>query len=159
VGRRQAVRRRVVIQVAFFLACLLGTASLTFAQQEADAISVAKWRPKDGLYIGKTTNCSDTADLYLELGKNSLNAGGEESCKVVKLLDTAPAAITMHVTCTDTETEKPYKKIILLKKIDDKTIFWQATARGRSSFAYPGVQVSYCSEKDQRAYLDSKNAK
>jgi hypothetical protein len=121
-----------------------------------------KWRPKDGLYAGSANfnnKCQDSPDLFLELAKKMLSAGGEELCKIVKLANTAPDAITLDVTCTDIERETPYKKIILLKKIDETTIFWRATADAKLKFTYPGVRVSYCPEEAQRAYIDSKKIK
>jgi len=120
---------------------------------------VEKWRPKDGLYAGSTgfnDACKDSPDLLLELAEKSLSAGGEELCKIVKLTDTAQGAITLDVACTDIDRETPYKKIILLKKIDENTIFWRSTADAKLKFTYPGVQVSYCPEEDQRLYTEAK---
>jgi hypothetical protein len=127
--------------------------------QESAKPATEKWRPKDGVYAGSTKfddKCRDAPDLYLELAKKSLSAGGEESCKIVRLTDTAPGAITLDATCTDIERETPYRKLILLKKIDERTIFWQATTDARLKFAYPGVRVSYCPEDLQRMPIEEK---
>ena len=84
---------RAVIQAVYALAWLLSATSPTFAKQHVNTISSERWHPKDGIYAGKNTNCAETADLYLELGENSLSAGDEELCKVIKSSDTVPDAI------------------------------------------------------------------
>jgi hypothetical protein len=130
--------------------------------EERSKPTVEKWRPKDGVYAGPTNfndKCGDSPDLFLELAENALSAGGEEMCKIVKLADTAPGTITLDVTCTDIERETPYKKIILLKKIDEKTIFWRATADAKLKFANAGVRVSYCPEEAQRMRIEAKKIK
>jgi hypothetical protein len=143
---------------AFGLAWLLSGAAPAFAVDSGKP-AMEKWRPKDGLYAGPTNfndKCRDSPDLFLELADKSLSAAGEEMCKIVKLADTASGTITLDVSCTDVGRERPYKKIILLKKIDKTTIFWRATAEAKLKFTYPGVRVSYCPEEDQRAYMESK---
>jgi hypothetical protein len=153
--------RVVFVQITFAVAYLLGVAAPVFAQESAKP-ATEKWRPKDGLYAGSThfnDKCQDAPDLFLELAKKSISAGGEEQCKIVKLTDTKPGAITLDATCTDIDSETPYKKIILLKKMDGQTIFWQATADAKLKFAHPGVQVFYCPEEAQRMYIESKKVK
>jgi hypothetical protein len=130
--------------------------------QDGTKPAAEKWRPKDGVYAGSThfsDKCPDAPDLFLELSANSLSAGGEESCKIVKLADTSPGAISLDATCTDIGKETPYKKIILLKKISEKTIFWQATADAKLKFVHPGVRVSYCPEDTQRMHIEAKKIK
>jgi|GEM_PF-6940457 len=46
------------------------------------------------------------------------------------------------------------KEIVLLKKIDEKTILLRATQDGK--FTDPGGRIVYCPEEQQRMYEESK---
>jgi hypothetical protein len=151
----------VVLLGVFGLAFLISNASMAPAQQQSTT-ATEKWRPKDGVYAGSRNfkaSCTDAPDLFLNLAKKSISAGGEELCKIVKLNDTDPGAITLDVKCTDIDRETPYKKIIRLKKINDSKMLWQATADKRLTFAYPGVEISYCPDDAQRAHRAGENTK
>jgi hypothetical protein len=142
-------------------AFLISNASMALAQQQSTT-TTEKWRPKDGVYAGPhdfKASCTDAPDLFLNLAKKSISAGGEELCKIAKLDDADPGAITLDVSCTDIDRERPYRKIIRLKKINDKKIFWQATADKRLTFTNPGVEVTYCPEDAQRAHRAAENTK
>jgi hypothetical protein len=80
--------------------------------------------------------------------------GNEQGCKITKLTDTAPGTIRLHVTCTTLEQKKPHRDIVVLKKIDDKTILYRPATNGK--FKYPGERMSYCPEEAQRLFTDSK---
>ena len=149
----------IFLQTVFALTCLMGTSTLAFAQ-DGDR-PAEKWRPKDGTYLGVKTDpkydrCLDFGDLVVELAEKSIG-GNEWGCKIVKLTDTAPGIIRLDVACTTLEREKPYNDIIVLKKIDDKTILYRPATNGK--FKHPGEQMSYCPEEAQRLFTDSKKVK
>ena len=153
---REQKRRRIIAQAGFALAYLLGSAASAFAQ-ESPKTGGGKWRPKEGVYAEPGANfkdkCLDFGDSIIELTQKTIS-GGEEECKVVKLADTAPGTITLEMACVEINRETPYKEIILLKKIDEKTIFLRETQDGK--FKRPGGPMSYCSEEVQRMYVESK---
>lgn len=148
--------RRTLFRAAFALACLSSAAASALAQGSAKP-AMDKWRPKDGVYadtgVTFAERCGEFGDTIIALAEKSIS-GGEEGCKITKLTDTAPGAIKLDLACTDIEREKPYKEIILLKRIDDKTIFLRETQNGK--FKRPGGQMSYCPEEAQRSYTESK---
>jgi len=142
-----------LVQATFALAYLLSAP--TFAQENAKP-TTEKWRPKDGTYVGPGhdyDSCLDFGDLIVEFAEKRIG-GNEYECKISKLTDTAPGTIKLAVICTDIEREKPYNEIILLKRIDEKTIFYRQTTNGK--FKYAGGQLSYCHEEAQRMYIESK---
>ena len=71
----------------------------------------------------------------------------------MKLSDTASGAIKLDVICTDIEGDKPHKEIVLLKKMDERTIFLQETQNGK--FKRPGGKMTYCPEEAQRMYTEA----
>ncbi len=148
---------RIFLRTTFSLIWLLGTALPIFAEGSTKQVK-ENWRPKDGIYAGAgefLKSCGDAPDLFVDLANKSFNGGGEEDCKIIKLTDTARGAVAFDVSCTSVEKEAPYKKIIILKKLDEKTIFWRSTVDGK--FKYPGVRVSYCPEELQRSGQKAKN--
>ncbi len=149
-------RRHIFALSTFALSFALSAAYPTFAQGGNAKPTTERWRPKDGTYAEPganfNTRCGEFGDTQIERAENSIN-GGEEGCKIVKLSDTAPGAIRLDVVCTDIEREKPYKEIVLLKKIDEKTIFLRETQNGK--FKRPGGKMSYCPEEAQRMYTEA----
>lgn len=144
------------VQASFALTYLLSAP--TVAQENAKP-ATKKWRPKDGTYVGPGhdyDSCLDFGDLAIEFAKKTI-VGNEYECKISRLTDTAPGAIKLDVICTDVERQKPYNEVILLKRIDEKTIMYRQTTDGK--FKYPGEQLSYCHEEAQRMYIDSKKNK
>jgi hypothetical protein len=144
------------VQAIFAFTYLLSAP--TYAQENAKP-ATEKWLPKDGTYVGPGHDydrCLDFGDLIVEFAKKRI-AGNEYECKITKLADTAPGAVKLDVICTDIEKEKPYNEVILLKRIDEKTIFYRQTTNGK--FKYPGGQLSYCHEEAQRMYIESKKIK
>ncbi len=138
---------RFLFEAALAFTLLLNA---TIATDAAEG-RVEKWRPKDGVYASPDANfsgrCLDFGDAIIELAEKSVS-GGEEECKILKLTDTGAGAITFDMSCTDIENQMPHKEIMLLKKIDDKTIFLRETQNGK--FGRPGGTFSYCGEKVQR---------
>jgi hypothetical protein len=128
-----------------------------------------KWRPKDGLYASPDKDfenqCGEYGDVIVELAEKSIS-GREWSCEITKLTDTAPGAIKLDMTCNDYNLAEninerdpnPYgrkfKEIMLLKKIDEKTIFVRKTLNGK--FKDPRWHAAYCSEEMQRSYSEAK---
>jgi hypothetical protein len=123
--------------------------------------TTANWRPKDGIYAapGKdfVHQCGEFGEVVLKLTQKSFVVD-EVACTITKLTDTAPGAIRLDMTCSDVNlaaalnepTEREFKEIMLLKKVDDKTLFARKTENGK--FTVPGWQISYCPEKAQRSY-------
>jgi hypothetical protein len=150
---------RAVAKAALALTCLLSAAALAFAEESARP-ATEKWRPKDGVYAepGASFNarCGEFGDTVIELAEK-WTSGGEEGCKIIKLTDTSPGAIRLDVTCTEIDRETPYKEIIVLKKMDEKTIFLRETQNEK--FKRPGGPFSYCPEEFQRAYIEQKTKK
>lgn len=119
-----------------------------------------KWRPKNGIYeeFGHGERCGESTDLFIELTEKII-AGFEYSCVINKLTDTAPGAIKLDMTCADhnlaeyigdpNPNDRTFKETVLLKKIDEKTIFVRKTINGR--FKDPAWKASYCPEKWQLA--------
>jgi hypothetical protein len=59
------------------------------------------------------------------------------------------------VVCESADREgHPYKEIIILRKIDEKTIFTRETQDGK--FRRSGGSMAYCPDGAQRMYSDSK---
>lgn len=144
-------------------ALLLSCAGLPTHAQEGpksspNKSSPGKWRPKDGTYATPGSNfdarCGEYGDMQIDWSDNFIS-GGEEGCKITKLSDTAPGSIRLDVVCESADREgHPYKEIIILKKIDEKTIFTRETQDGK--FRRSGGSMAYCPDGAQRMYSDSK---
>jgi hypothetical protein len=135
----------------------------TLAQDAALPVT-AKWRPKDGTYAspGKwfAGVCGEFGDLNVELHEKGIS-GHEWGCKVRKLTDTGPGAIRIDMTCNDynlaEDLKKPeeteFKEVMLLKKIDDKSMLARKTVDGK--FKDPEWKAVYCPKEAQQMYRDS----
>lgn len=139
-------------------ALLLSCVGLPTHAQEGPRSAPDKWRPKDGTYATPGPNfdarCVEYGDTQIDWNDNFIS-GGEEGCKITKLTDTAPGSIRLDVACESADREgRPYKEIILLKKIDEKAIFVRETQDGK--FKRPGGSMAYCPDSAQRLYNDSK---
>jgi hypothetical protein len=147
--------------VGFALTCLLNALVPAFAQERSSA-PTGKWRPKDGLYAEPGANfndrCRDRTEVFVELANKSIG-GSEYDCKIRKLTDTGPDAVRLEAACADVNRqtpspETPVREIILLKKIDEGTIFYRGTTNGK--FKEAGGKFSYCPEDTQRMYSEEK---
>jgi hypothetical protein len=147
---------RIRVLATLALAWQWSVAAPAFSGESAKPV-VEKWRPKDGPYASPSADlsqrCLDFGDVVVNIAERSIN-GSEQLCKIIKITDSNPDVIKLDVTCTDIENKKPYKQVVLLKKIDDKTILVRRTYEGR--FKYPGEKVSYCPEEAQRMYIESR---
>lgn len=137
---------------------LLSCVGMTTHAQEGPRSARDKWRPKDGTYATPGPNfdarCGEYGDTQIDWNDNFIS-GGEEGCKITKLTDTALGSIRLDVVCESADREgRPYKEIILLKKIDEKAIFVRETQDGK--FKRPGGSMAYCPDSAQRLYNDSK---
>jgi hypothetical protein len=143
--------------VLVFLTLSSVTASAA-AQDKTKPVPVdEKWRPKDGLYGIRTCQERDKGEdeqvVVIELAKKSINPF-EQYCTITRLTDTAPGSIRLDVACTDVLTDEPFPEVFILKKVDNDKIFVRETQEGK--FTRPGGRMAYCSDEDQRAYLDSQ---
>ena len=148
------------------LACLTG-ASVSALAQDQTKPSAEKWRPKAGTYAlpGKDfiDRCGEFGDVIVSLAEKDIS-GNEWSCEVTKLTDTAPGAIKLDMTCNDynlaedihdpNPEERKFKEVMLLRKKDENSIFVRRTQNGQ--FKGPEARASYCPEKWQRAYIESR---
>jgi hypothetical protein len=160
-------RDRILAPVAFTLACLLSAGTSTFAQGTSKP-ATEKWRPTEGTYAAPGANfslrCGEDGDVIVELKDNSIS-GNEWSCKVTRLTDTAPGDIRLDMVCHDynlaefldtkdpNPEERKFKEIMLLRKIDEKSMFVRKTVNGK--FKDPDWRASYCPEDAQRMYIEA----
>lgn len=137
--------------------------------QDSTKPAAEKWRPKDGLYASPDkdfeSQCGEYGDVIVELAEKSIS-GNEWSCKITKLTDTAPDAIKLDMTCYDYNLaeslnsrdpnyeDRKFKETMLLKKIDEKTVFVRKTLNGE--FKDSRWQAAYCPEEMQRSYSEAK---
>jgi len=149
-------RRRSATLPIYILAYLVFATAPAFPEGSA-APRAEKWRPKNGIYAepgtGFNARCGEFGDTLIEWNDNYIS-GGEEGCKIAKVSDMATGSIKLDVLCTNSDTETPYKEIILLKKVNDKTIFFRETQNGK--FSRDGGEMTYCPAPAQRLYIDSK---
>jgi hypothetical protein len=143
------------LRKVFAVACVFG-ATQVFAQDMAKP-NIEKWHPKEGIYAdpGPTfdATCEEGNGAYVELADNRVGFN-EYGCEVRKLIDTAPGTIKLDVTCDDAQAETSLKEVVLLKRIDDNTIFWRSTSHGK--FTPRGIRLAYCPEEAQRANREAR---
>ena len=160
--------RRSLFRAVFALTCL-SSAAMPACAQDSTKPAMEKWRPKDGTYAeaGKNfeSRCGEFGDVTVELAEQSIS-GSEWGCKITKLTDTAPGAIRLNMTCNDYNLaqninehdpnpyDREFKEIMLLRKINEKTLVVRKTENGR--FTAPRWQAFYCSEAAQRMYTEAK---
>jgi hypothetical protein len=124
-----------------------------------------KWRPKGGSYAASGADvryqCAESG-MIVELGKKKI-IGDEWSCKITRLTDTASGAIRLDMICNDynlagfikdPNPEREFREIMLLRKIDEKSMVVRKTQNGK--FKDPDWRASYCSEEDQRLHAEAK---
>lgn len=152
---------RKIISGAFGLALLHVAARPAVAQGGATPLTkpvAAKWRPKAGPYAMSDAEFGEICrnnfgDIHIDIPANSAGRH-EELCKIVKLRDTAPGAVTLDLSCTRIDNETPHKETLLVKKTGETSIFIRMTVDGK--FLDPGGEVSYCPEDAQEMYLNVK---
>jgi hypothetical protein len=156
--------RHIFRRTAFAVIWLFGATTPILAQDSAKT-TTEKWRPKDGVYAspGKdfVASCEESAYLGIELAKKRIG-GNEWGCKITKLTDTAAGVIRLEMTCNDYNLaeyinekdpnpyERKFKEIMLLRKIDEKSMFVRKTVNGK--FKDPDWRASYCPDKQQRIH-------
>jgi hypothetical protein len=153
--------RPIFTQIGFALTCLLIASASAFAQERTNR-AMEKWRPKDGLYAAPgarfNDRCIDRTEVFVELTDKSIG-GDEYDCKISKLTETGPGAVRLEAACTDVNREMPspetpIREVIVLKKIDEETIFYRGTTNGK--FKKAGARYSYCPEDVQRMHIEAK---
>jgi hypothetical protein len=159
-------RRRLLQCSALTLFCLMSASTLPLAQDRTQP-ATEKWRPKEGIYAHPDkdfiSQCGESGYVAVSLGEKSVN-GDEWSCRVIKLTDTAPGAIRLDLTCDDYNLaenikdpnpyERKFKEVMLLRKIDGKSMFLQKTLNGK--FKGPDWRAAYCPENAQRSYTEAR---
>jgi hypothetical protein len=157
------MHRRVLARGTFAIIGML-TASLPALAQDAAAPATPNWRPKPGIYAASGKNFKNNCDeqvLAIDLAQKKID-GPEWNCKVVRLTDTGPGTLKLDMTCDDINlaavlnepTERIFKEIMLLKKIDENDIIARRTNNGK--FTDPEYRVSYCPRRVQRWYIESE---
>jgi hypothetical protein len=133
------------------------------AEQKAaeERLRLNPWRPKDGIYAAWGANfedqCLKGSDAIIKLNDRSISRGTDK-CSVTFIRD-EPNAVRLFVTCSrepnhqgaigrmgdgDPVPAPSSSEIIILKKIDDSTVFLQKSTSG--DFIDSGKQLSYCSQ-------------
>jgi hypothetical protein len=157
---------RILAQAVFILALLLSEGASSFAQGSPKP-ATEKWRPKEGTYAEPGANfslrCGEFGDFIVELADKSIS-GNEWSCKITKLTDTAQGAIRLDMICDDynlaefihdpNPEERKFKEVMLLRKIDEKSMFVRKTQNGK--FKDPYGRASYCPQDMQRMYTEAE---
>lgn len=150
--------RRVGALIATAMACLVGTSTLALAQERTKPIVQKKWRliqekwrPKDGLYIDAEWKfdgpCESAAPYLLELSNKSFIIDELSACKIIKITDRAADALRLDMICDEVEIKgddegKNYKEIMILRRIDDGSVFVRLTDKGK--FTQPEWRANYC---------------
>ena len=118
-----------------------------------------KWRPKEGTYAspgkGFVETCAEFGDLAIALREKEIS-GHEWGCKV-----TAPDAIKVDMVCDDLNLaefikapeDKKFKEVMLLKKIDEKSMSVRKTINGK--FKDPEWRAVYCPKDAQRSHAEA----
>jgi hypothetical protein len=131
-----------------------------------------QWRPKDGIYASTGPDfgdrCTKSGDVAIGLVDGSISSG-KAQCKVVEVMNTGQAAMSLSMTCNQPSAKppsSPAKKgseansrreagtlsmdVIRMSRIDDNTFHMQKTVDRK--FRDDGGPVAYCPEDAQRAY-------
>jgi len=155
-------RSRYGLLSTLAFACAMSASALA---EDATKSTGEKWRPKEGLYAspgkGFAEACGEFRDISVELRDKKIG-GYEWSCKVRKLTDTAPDAIRIETTCDDynlaTNLNRPeetkFKEVILLKRVDEKSMMVRKTLDGK--FKDPEWKAVYCPKEVQQTYHEAK---
>ncbi|MGY4400753.1 hypothetical protein [Bradyrhizobium sp. USDA 3315] len=147
--------RRLLQAVFVFLSVSSGTSSAVALDKEGQAGE--NWRPKDGIYGARACaglgRDEDEEVIVIELAKKSI-AAFEQQCTITRLTDAAPGSIRLNVACTDVLTDNPFPETFILENIDTRKIFVRET--NENKFTRPGLQMTYCPDKDQNRYLNSQ---
>jgi len=147
------------------LAFMMSASGPTLARDVQKSLVQERWRPKDGLYAspgkGFAEICQEFGDLTVGLRENDIG-GHEWGCKIGKLTDIGPSSIKIEMTCSDynlaEDLKKPdeteFKEVILLKKIDGRSMLVRKTVDGK--FKDPEWKAVYCPKDAQRMFLDAQ---
>lgn len=142
------------------VALLLQWAGLSLHAREGRESPSGKWRPKEGSYAEPgpefDARCGEYGDARIDWSTNFIS-GGEGGCNITKISDVAPGNIRLDVGCYSAQRgERSYKETILLKKIDEKTIFFRETQDGK--FRRSGGPMAYCPDELQMSERTKQQA-
>lgn len=138
-----------------------------------------QWRPKDGIYAGTGPEfgdrCAKSSDIVVGLVDGSISSGNAK-CKVVAVMNTGQAAMSLSMTCNRPLTKQapsPEKKdsgasarredrpstfeVIRMSRIHDNSFHMQKTVNRK--FEDDGGPVAYCPEEAQRVNATKKASK
>jgi hypothetical protein len=158
---------RVFLVAVLGASLLVGATTAAFAQGSPKP-ATERWRPKNGLYdepgAALSKACIESDAVEIDISKNYVS-GNEWSCKITKLTDTGPGAIRLNMTCSDYNLglsindpdpyEREFKEIMLLRKIDEKSMFVRKTLNGKFKGDW---RAAYCPEETQRMYIELRAA-
>ena len=119
------------------------------AEQKAaeEKLRLHPWRPLEGIYTTSGANfddqCRKGGDATIALSERSIVSGADK-CNVT-FIRNEPDAIKLFATCNQAPANP---ETIVLKKVDDKTVFIQKSTNG--NFADAGKQLSYCGQDAQK---------
>jgi hypothetical protein len=150
-------RARYGLLSALVLTCSVSASAPMLAQ--APSSTLAKWRPRDGVYAppGKdfAKSCIEYRDPNVQLREKQI-LGYDWACVVSNLADVAPGTIRLDMTCLDDDVAQSQdtesKEVMLLKKIDDKSMWMRRTSDGK--FTNSEFKVVYCPKKAQQMFLN-----
>ena len=157
-------------QSVLALAYAFGAVAPTLAQDAAPP-TTAKWRPKGGHFTqspgkGFAEACGEFGDLIVGLREKDISSPASwELHRVRKLTDTGPGAIRIDMTCSDynlaEDLKKPeeteFKEIVLLKKIDDKSMLVRKSAGWK--IQGPGMEGCIIVSKEAQQMFREAEAK
>jgi hypothetical protein len=151
--------------LAFALTCATIGDRPALAQLDAIKASSQKWRPKNGIYETPDKDfakqCKETTSFTVELDEKRIS-GNEWGCEITKLTDMGVSAIKLNMTCDNYNLagnlklpeSTRFKETMLLRKIDESTIFVRQTTNGK--FRDAGWRLAYCPEDAQRTDREAR---
>lgn len=120
------------------------------------------WRPTDGIYANPGTNfedrCLKAGDATVAFAERSI-ATGPDKCSITFIRD-EPDAVQLFTNCVQDATAQGSTrnpKVILLKKIDDKTFSLQKGKDG--NLPDTAENLSYCGRDAQRMHAERRTGK
>jgi hypothetical protein len=166
--KQTQTRCSTLILLAFALALPVSGGAPAASAQDIGKAATENWHPKDGLYGDPRKEldgwCGDEG-LSVALKKKQV-VGYEWTCDITKVTNTTPGSVRLDMTCADLNLaqslyprdpkaeERLFKEVMLLDKVDEKTIFIRKTSNGK--FRGRRWQATYCPDEQQRVSAGEK---